>query len=53
MKLKIAFVLASVSIAAPAMAGTVVPAPEAGAGLASMALLSAAYLYLRKRTSRG
>ena len=53
MKLKILFVLAAASVAAPAMAGTSVPSPEAGAGLASMALLAGGYLYLRKRLGRG
>ena len=38
--------------AAPAIAGIVTPAPEAGIGLGAMALVGTGYLYLKRRIAR-
>ncbi|WP_161486513.1 hypothetical protein [Parasphingorhabdus sp.] len=52
MKLKIAMVGTMLLSSAPALAGMPIPSPEAGAGLASMAIIAAGYIYLRKRIGR-
>lgn len=44
--------LLSAFVATPAYAGAPVPTPEAGAGLAAMALMGAGYYYLKRRTGR-
>jgi hypothetical protein len=38
--------------AGPAIAGLPVPEPEAGIGMAAMALVGTGYLYLKRRISR-
>lgn len=50
MKTKFAFIAAAITIAAPAQAGSLAPTPEAGAGLAALALLGAGYAWMRRRT---
>lgn len=42
----------SASIATPAFAGSPVPGPEAGVGLAAMLLAGAGYVFLRRRAKR-
>lgn len=49
-KLFLSAVLAAFST--PALAGVVVPGPEAGAGLAAMAMVGAGYIFLRRRRLR-
>jgi hypothetical protein len=46
---RLAFLIGAGLLAAPAHAGAITPSPEAGAGMASLALLAAGYAYLRKR----
>ncbi len=43
---------AASAAAGPAFAGTVVPTPEVGAGLAAMAVVGSGYLYLKRRIHR-
>ena len=52
MTLKLALFAGLAAVATPAFAGTVVPSPEIGAGLAAMALIGAGYAYLRRRSAR-
>ncbi len=52
MKLKLALFASLSALAAPAFAGTVVPSPEIGAGLAAMAVIGAGYAFLRRRSAR-
>ena len=53
MKAKIFFAATLTAFAAsPAFAGVPVPGPEAGIGLASMALAGVGYVWLRKRVGR-
>ena len=52
MKLKLALFASVAAMATPAMAGTTVPSPEIGAGLAAMALVGVGYAYLRRRSAR-
>jgi hypothetical protein len=52
MKLKFSMLATMVLMSSPAFAGNNVPSPEAGAGLASMAIIAAGYIYLRKRIGR-
>lgn len=49
---KIALLAALSLVPAPALAGTVVPGPEAGIGLTAMVLIGAGYTYLRRRSTR-
>lgn len=46
---RILFAAAIAAIAGPAHAGFAAPTPEAGAGLAALAMLGAGYAWLRKR----
>lgn len=48
---KVLFFIGAMMLATPAHAGAMVPSPEAGAGLASLALLAGAYAFMRKRKS--
>ena len=52
MKLKLALTAALAALATPAFAGSTVPAPEIGAGIAAMALVGAGYAFLRRRSAR-
>lgn len=52
MKLKFSMLATMLLLSTPAIAGNTVPSPEAGAGLASMAIIAAGYIYLRKRIGR-
>lgn len=54
MTMKFAFVvLAGLTVTSPALAGALLaPGPEAGAGLASIAVMGAAYVFMRKRLGR-
>ena len=52
MKLKMTLFASLAAIATPAFAGTVVPSPEIGAGLAAMTLIGVGYAYLRRRSAR-
>ena len=52
MKLKISMVVTMLLLSTPAFAGAPVPSSEVGAGLASMAIIAAGYIYLRKRIGR-
>lgn len=52
MKLKIVLITSLAAMATPAFAGTVVPSPEIGAGLAAMAVIGAGYAFLRRRSTR-
>ena len=49
MKSKVILGLAIAATSTPAFAGVIVPTPEAGAGVASLALLGAAYAWMRRR----
>lgn len=56
MRARLIFLATAITLpAAPAMAGMVIstPGPEAGAGLAALALLSAGYTWMRVRARRG
>ncbi|MES2700696.1 MAG: hypothetical protein V4647_13890 [Pseudomonadota bacterium] len=50
----VGFVLAALTIAVPAAAGTVVPVPgpEAGVGLGALAALGVSYAFLRAKLRR-
>lgn len=52
MRLKTALFAAFATMATPAFAGSAVPSPEIGAGIAAMALIGAGYAYLRRRSAR-
>jgi len=47
-----AFAAGICAAAAPALAGNVTPAPEAGAGLAALSMLGTGYFYLKQRLTR-
>ena len=50
---RVCFVAILAMTATPAFAGVaVVPTPEAGAGLASLAVLGAAYTFMRRRKNQ-
>lgn len=51
MKLKMALFASLLSVATAAIAGSIVPSPEIGAGLGAMALIGAGYAYLRRRSA--
>lgn len=52
MKLKTALFASLAAMATPAFAGSVVPSPEIGAGLAAMTVIGVGYAYLRRRSAR-
>ena len=52
MKLKMVLFAGVAAMASPAFAGSPVPSPEIGAGLAAMAVIGAGYAYLRRRAAR-
>ena len=51
MKLKVALFASFAALSTPALAGSVVPSPEIGAGLAAMAVIGAGYAFLRRRSN--
>lgn len=56
MRARLLFLATAITLpAAPAFAGVAVstPGPEAGAGLAALALLGAGYTWMRARSRRG
>ena len=52
MRSKLFLFVASAVVAAPAFAGSAVPGPEVGVGIAAMLIIGSGYAYLRRRSKR-
>lgn len=52
MKAKLFLAATLAVLSTPALAGVIVPGPEAGVGAAAMVIVGAGYAFLRRRRSR-